>query len=82
MTLAQQYDNNIESIADRFRQSDAVDQILYDIKLLRKSINLAINQEAVEDLIEEVEEYVNYDEPPEYILRQIPDDVKALLVRL
>ncbi len=82
MTLAQQYDNNIESIADRFRQSEAVDQILYDIKLLRKSINLAINQEAVEDLIEEVEEYVNYDEPPEYILRQIPDDVKALLVRL
>ena len=82
MTLAQQYDNNIESIADRFRQSDAVDQILYDIKLLRKSINLAINQEVVEDLIEEVEEYVNYDESPEYILRQIPDEVKALLVRL
>jgi uncharacterized FlaG/YvyC family protein len=82
MTLAQQYDNNIESIADRFRESDAVDQILYDIKLLRKSINLAINQEVVEDLIEEVEEYVNYDESPEYILRQIPDDVKALLVRL
>ena len=82
MTLAQQYDNNIESIADRFRESDAVDQILYDIKLLRKSINLAINQEVVEDLIEEVEEYVNYDESPEYILRQIPDEVKALLVRL
>ena len=82
MTLAQQYDNNIESIADRFRQSDAVDQILYDIKLLRKSINLAINQEVVEDLIEEVEEYVHYDESPEYILRQIPDEVKALLVRL
>ena len=82
MTLAQQYDNNIESIADRFRQSDAVDQILYDIKLLRKSINLAINQEVVEDLIEEVEEYVHYDESLEYILRQIPVEVKALLVRL
>jgi hypothetical protein len=66
MTLAQQYDNNIESIADRFRESDAVDQILYDIKLLRKSINLAINQEVVEDLIEEVEEYVNYDESKLY----------------
>tara|TARA_B100001093_G_C26794345_1_gene1000442 strand:+ start:1411 stop:1656 length:246 start_codon:yes stop_codon:yes gene_type:complete len=79
MTLAQQYDNNIESIADRFRQSDAVDQILYDIKLLRKSINLAINQEVVEDLIEEVEEYVHYDESLEYILRQIPVEVKALL---
>ena len=80
MTKSQQYDLSIEEISDRYRESDAVDQVLYDIKLLRKSINLSINQEALENLIEEVEEYVHYDESLEYILRQIPDDIKALLV--
>ena len=80
MTKSQQYDISIEEISDRYRESDAVDQVLYDIKLLRKSINLAIDKEALEDLIEQVEEYVHYDESLEYILRQIPDDIKALLV--
>ena len=80
MTKSQQYDLSIEEISDRYRESDAVDQVLYDIKLLRKSINLAIDKEALEDLIEQVEEYVHYDESLEYILRQIPDDIKALLV--
>ena len=77
-----QYDIQIEEIVDRHRETDAVDQVLYDIKLLRKSINLAIDQDALEDLIEQVEEYVHYDESLEYILRQIPDDIKALLLRL
>ena len=80
MTKSQQYDLSIDEIAERFDTTDAVDQVLYDIKLLRKSINLSINQEALENLIEEVEEYVHYDESLEYILRQIPDDIKALLV--
>ena len=80
MTKAQQYDLKIDEIADRFDTSDAVDQVLYDLKLLRQSINLAIDKEALEVLIEQVEEYMHYDEPFEYILRQIPDDIKALLV--
>ncbi len=79
---ARQYEVQIGEIADRHRESDAVDQVLYDIKLLRKSINLAIDQEALEDLIEQVEEYVHYDESLEYILNQIPNDIKALLFRL
>ena len=80
MTKSQQYDLSIDEIADRFRETDAVDQVLYDIKLLRKSINLAIDKEALEVLIEQVEEYVQHDESLEYILRQIPDSVKELLV--
>ena len=80
MTKAQQYDLKIDEIADRFDTSDAVDQVLYDLKLLRQSINLAIDKEALEVLIEQVEEYMHYDEPFEYILRQIPDDIKALLL--
>ena len=76
---ALQYDIQIEEIADRHRETDAIDQVHYDIKLLRKSINLAIDQDALEDLIEQVEEYVHYDESLEYILRQIPTDIKALL---
>ena len=80
MTKSQQYDLSIEEISDRYRESDAVDQVLYDLKLLRQSINLAIDKEALEDLIEQVEEYIHYDESLEYILRQIPDDIKALLV--
>ena len=82
MTKAQQYDLSIDEIAERFCATDAVDQVLYDLKLLRQSINLAIDKEALEDLIEQVEEYIQYDEPFEYILRQIPDDIKALLLRL
>ena len=80
MTKAQQYDLSIDEIAERFNTTAAVDQVLYDLKLLRQSINLAIDKEALEDLIEQVEEYIHYDEPFEYILRQIPDDIKALLV--
>ena len=76
---ALQYEIQVGEIADRHRETDAIDQVLYDIKLLRKSINLAIDQEALEDLIEQVEEYVHYDESLEYILRQIPTDIKALL---
>ena len=82
MTKALQYDIQIEEIADRHRETDAVDQVLYDIKLLRKSINLAIDKDALENLIEEVEDYVHFEESLEYILNQIPDDIKALLLRL
>tara|TARA_Y100000593_G_C4302162_1_gene333923 strand:- start:691 stop:936 length:246 start_codon:yes stop_codon:yes gene_type:complete len=79
MILAEQYDKDKNEVADMFTESDAVDEVLYDIKLLRKSINLAIDKEALEDLIEEVEEYIHYDESLEYILRQIPDEIKEVI---
>ena len=77
MTLSQQYDQQKQETADRYREMDAVDEVLHDIKSLRGS---SVDEETLEDLIEQVEEYVHYDESLEYILRQIPNKVKALLV--
>ena len=73
----QQYDNQKRETADRFREMDAVDEVLHDIKSLRGT---SFDEETLEDLIEQIEEYVHYDESLEYILRQIPIEVKALLV--
>ena len=78
MTLSQQYDQQKEEIADRFREMDAVDEVLFDLKLIRNTPSL--DEEELEDLIEQIEEYIHYDESLEYILRQIPDKVKRLLV--
>ena len=77
MTLSQQYDQQKQETADRFREMDAVDEVLHDLKILRNASPLT--SETLEDLIEQVEEYVHYDESLEYILRQIPDKVKELL---
>ena len=76
MTLSQQYDQQKQETADRYREMDAVDEILHDIKSLRGS---SVDEETLEDLIEQVEEYVHYDESLEYILRQIPTEIKELL---
>lgn len=77
MNRSQQYDQQKQETADRYREMDAVDEVLHDIKSLRGS---SVDEETLEDLIEQVEEYVHYDESLEYILRQIPDKVKDLLV--
>ena len=77
MTLSQQYDQQKQETADRYREMDAVDEVLHDIKSLRGS---SIDEETLEDLIEQIEECVHYEETLEYILRQIPNKVKALLV--
>ena len=79
MTLSEQYDCQKEETADRFRETDAVDEVLNDIQRLRDS-TVGDFGESLEDLIEQLEEYVQYDESLEYILRQIPDKVKRLLV--
>ena len=76
MTLSQQYDQQKHETADRYREMDAVDEVLHDIKILRGS---SVDEETLEDLIEQVEEYVQYDESLEYILRQIPTEIKELL---
>ena len=78
MTLSEQYNRQKEETADRYREMDAVDEVLFDLKSVRKTMSL--DEEELEDLIEQIEEYVQYDESLEYILRQIPDKVKRLLV--
>ena len=77
MTLSAQYDQQKQETANRFREMDAVDEVLADIKGLSGS---SIDEETLEVLTEEVEEYVHYEESLEYILSQIPDKVKKLLV--
>ena len=78
MTLSQQYDQQKQETADRYREMDAVDEVLHDIKRLRGS---SVDEEILEDLIEQVEEYVHYEESLEYILRQIPNEVKTALTK-
>ena len=76
MTLSEQYDQQKQETADRYREMDAVDEVLHDIKRLRGS---SIDEDTLEDLIEQIEEYVHYEESLEYILLQIPATVKALI---
>jgi len=78
MTLSQQYDRQKQETADRHREMDAVDEVLHDLKSLRDLSPLT--SESLEVLIESVEDYVHYEESLEYILRQIPDKVKSLMV--
>ena len=78
MTKSQQYDEQKQETADRFREMDAVDEVLQDLKSLKGTSTFT--SESLEVLIEAIEEYVNYDESLEYILGQIPVEVKALLV--
>lgn len=76
MNRSQQYDQQKHETADRYREMDAVDEVLHDIKNLRGS---SVDEETLEDLIEQVEEHVHYEESLEYILRQIPTEIKELL---
>ena len=78
MTLSEQYDEKKQETADYFTEADAVDEVLFDLKLIRNTPSL--DEEELEGLIEQIEEYIHYDESLEYILRQIPDKVKRLLV--
>ena len=78
MTLSEQYDQQKQETADRYREMDAVDEILCDLNGLKHGFS-NVTDETLEDLIEQVEEYIHFDESREYILRQIPTDIKALL---
>ena len=79
MKLSQQYDQQKQETADRYREMDAVDEVLHNLKSLRGTSHFT--SESLEVLIEAVEDYVHYGESLEYILRQIPDEVKALLTK-
>ena len=78
MTLSEQYDQQKQETADRYREMDAVDEVLHDLKSLKNAS--PFTSESLEVLIESVEDYVHYGESLEYILRQIPNKVKDLLV--
>lgn len=78
MTLSQQYDQQKHETADRYREMDAVDEILCDLNGLKHGFS-NVTDETLENLIEQVEEYIHYNESLEYILRQIPTEIKALL---
>ena len=78
MTLSQQYDQQKHETADRYREMDAVDEILCDLNGLKHGFS-NVSDETLENLIEQVEEYIHYNESLEYILRQIPTEIKTLL---
>ena len=78
MTLSEQYDQQKHETADRYREMDAVDEILCDLSGLKHGFS-NVTHETLENLIEQVEEYIHYNESLEYILRQIPTEIKTLL---
>ena len=78
MTLSQQYDQQKHETADRYREMDAVDEVLCDLNGLKHGFS-NVSDETLENLIEQVEEYIHYNESLEYILRQIPTEIKTLL---
>ena len=78
MTLSEQYDQQKHETADRYREMDAVDEILCDLNGLKHGFS-NVTDETLENLIEQVEEYIHYNESLEYILRQIPTEIKTLL---
>ena len=82
MTLAQQYDKQKQETANRFRERDAVNEVLADVRDLRGAALMFEVAEIVEDVIEDVEVYVNhYNKSLEYILGKIPDEIKAVCVQ-
>ena len=78
MTLSQQYDQQKHETADRYREMDAVDEVLCDLIGLKRCFP-NLTDETLENLIDQVEEYIHYNEPLVYILRQIPAEIKARL---
>lgn len=55
------------------------DEVLTDVKALRGTSQFTI--ESLEVLIEHIEELTHYDEPLEYILRQIPNQIKTAIIQ-
>ena len=69
MTLAEQYDKDKHEVADMFRESDAVDEVLNDLSMA------GVDPE----LLEEIETMVHYNESLSSILRAIPDEIKEVI---
>jgi hypothetical protein len=67
MTPAQQYDKDKNEVADMFTELDAVDEVYNDLCTARVD----------PELINAVEEAIHYNEPLDYILSLIPEDIKG-----
>ena len=80
MTLSEKYDQQKQETADRYREMDAVDEVYDDLQSLYHKDQEVITTNELKDLVEEITEYIHYDESLEYILRQIPNKVKEQLV--
>ena len=81
MTLSQQYDQQKQETADRYREMDAVDEVYNDLQSLYHKDQEVITTNELEDLIEEITEYIHYDESLEYILSWIPSEVKEIITK-
>jgi hypothetical protein len=69
MTPAQQYDKDKNEVADMFTELDAIDEVYNDL----------CTAGVAPKLIEAVEEAMHYNEPLDYILSLIPDDIKGVI---
>lgn len=74
-----QYDSFKQEVADMFKEADAIDEVLTDLKSVRN--HQSINKETIEDLIELTEDWIHFNEDLEYILRQIPNQIKTVIVQ-
>lgn len=74
-----QYDNFKQEVADMFKETDAIDEVLTDLKAVRN--HQSIDKEMIEDLIELTEDWIHFNEDLEYILRQIPNQIKSVIVQ-
>ena len=79
MTQPEQYDSFKQEVADMFNEADAIDEVITDLKSVRN--HKSIDKNLIENLIEEAEEYIHYRESLEYILRQIPNQIKSVIVQ-
>ena len=74
-----QYDSLKQEVADMFKETDAIDEVLTDLKAVRN--HQSIDKETIEDLIELTEDWIHFNEDLEYILRQIPNQIKSVIVQ-
>ena len=74
-----QYDNFKQEVADMFKESDAIDEVLTDLKSIRN--HQLVDKETIEDLIELTEDWIHFNEDLNYILRQIPNQIKTVIVQ-
>ena len=74
-----QYNNFKQEVADMFKETDAIDEVLSDLKSIRN--HQSIDKETIEDLIELTEDWIHFNEDLEYILNQIPSQIKSVIVQ-
>ena len=79
MTQSEQYDSFKQEVADMFKEADAIDEVLTDLKSVRN--HQSIDKETIEDIIELTEDWIHFNEDLEYILNQIPDQIKSVIIQ-